>query len=73
MKILFLGDIVGDSGFKSVKNNLPKIILKKNIDFVCVNGENAASQGVGLTENIASELYNVGVCLLYTSPSPRDS
>ena len=42
MKILFLGDIVGDSGFKSVKNNLPNIILKKNIDFVCVNGENAS-------------------------------
>ena len=57
MKILFLGDIVGDTGFKCVKNNLPNIISKENIDFVCVNGENAASDGVGLTENIASELY----------------
>jgi len=66
MKILFLGDIVGDSGFKSVKNNLPNIISKKNIDFVCVNGENAASEGVGLTENIASELYNVGVDVITT-------
>ena len=70
MKILFLGDIVGDAGFKSVKKNLPNIVSKKGIDFVCVNGENAASEGVGLTENIANELFSV--CLLYTSPSPRD-
>jgi len=61
MKILFLGDIVGDAGFKSVKKNLPNIVSKKGIDFVCVNGENAASEGVGLTEKIANELFNVGV------------
>ena len=61
MKILFLGDIVGNSGFNSVKKNLPKIILTKKIDFVCVNAENAATEGVGLTENIANELFNSGV------------
>ena len=66
MKILFLGDIVGDSGFKSVKKNLPNIVSKKGIDFVCVNGENAASEGVGLTENIANELFNVGVDVITT-------
>ena len=47
MKILFLGDIVGDTGFKAVKNNLPHIIKSKKIDFVCVNGENAAKDGSG--------------------------
>ena len=66
MKILFLGDIVGDAGFKSVKKNLPNIVSKKSIDFVCVNGENAASEGVGLTENIANELFNVGVDVITT-------
>ena len=66
MKILFLGDIVGDAGFKSVKKNLPNIVSKKGIDFVCVNGENAASEGVGLTENIANELFNVGVDVITT-------
>ncbi len=66
MKILFLGDIVGDVGFKSVKQNLPKIILTKEIDFVCVNGENAATEGVGLTENIANELFNAGVDVITT-------
>ena len=39
MKILFLGDIVGDSGCLSIKNNLPKIIETKKIDFVIANGE----------------------------------
>ena len=66
MKILFLGDIVGDTGFKSVKQNLPNIILNKEIDFVCVNAENAATQGVGLTENIAYELFNSGVDVITT-------
>ena len=66
MKILFLGDIVGDTGFKSVKKSLPKIISKKEIDFVCVNGENAATEGVGLTENIANELFNAGVDVITT-------
>ena len=66
MKILFLGDIVGDAGFKSVKKNLQNIVSKKGIDFVCVNGENAASEGVGLTENIANELFNVGVDVITT-------
>ena len=65
MKILFLGDIVGDAGFKSVKK-LATYSFKKDIDFVCVNGENAASEGVGLTENIANELFNVGVDVITT-------
>ncbi len=66
MKILFLGDIVGDSGFKSVKKNLPNIILTRKIDFVCVNAENAATGGMGLTENIANELFNSGVDVITT-------
>ena len=66
MKILFLGDIVGDTGLNSVKKNLPDIIASKKIDFVCVNGENAASGGVGLTENIANELYISGVDVITT-------
>ena len=61
MNILFLGDIVGDSGCMSVKKNLPKIIKNNSIDFVVVNGENAAEEGVGITENIINELINSGV------------
>ena len=66
MNILFLGDIVGDCGCTSVKQNLPKIIKKKSIDFVVANGENAANEGVGITENITNELLNSGVDVLTT-------
>ena len=66
MKILFLGDIVGKSGRLSVISNLQDIIKKKNIDFVIVNGENAADQGVGITEAISNELFNSGVDVVTT-------
>ena len=66
MKILFLGDIVGNSGCEAVKKNLPNIIKDKNLDFVVVNGENAAKEGFGITENITSELLNVGVDVITT-------
>ena len=46
MKIFFLGDIVGKSGRLTVIKNLKDIIIKKKIDFVVVNGENATDQGV---------------------------
>ena len=52
MNILFLGDIVGNSGCSAVKKFLPKIIKSKKINFVVVNGENAAKEGIGITENI---------------------
>ena len=66
MNILFLGDIVGNSGCNAVKKNLPKIIKEKKINFVVVNGENAAKSGVGITENIAKELINSGVDVITT-------
>tara|TARA_B100001175_G_scaffold317475_1_gene334543 strand:+ start:1343 stop:2149 length:807 start_codon:yes stop_codon:yes gene_type:complete len=66
MKILFLGDIVGRSGCDAVKNYLPSIIKKNKIDFVIVNGENAASEGVGITEKISNDLYNIGVDVITT-------
>ena len=61
MKILFLGDVLGPSGCKSVQRYLPQIKKKNKIDFVIANGENAADSGVGITEKITEDLYNVGV------------
>ena len=61
MKILFLGDIVGDSGCEAVKKHLPNKIKEKKIDFVIANGENAAKEGVGITEEITKNLFNSGV------------
>ena len=66
MKILFLGDVVGKSGCLAVTENLPDLIKKKKIDFVIVNGENAADQGVGITEKICNDLFNSGADAITT-------
>ncbi len=66
MKILFLGDVVGPSGCKAVKNYLPEIIEKNKIDFVIVNGENAADPGVGITEKNTKDLFKAGVDVITT-------
>ena len=57
MKILAVGDIVGKSGVNKFKNEIPKFVENNNIDFVIVNGENAA-EGMGLTEKMYRELLN---------------
>ena len=66
MKILFLGDIVGNSGCNAIKKHLPNIIKSKKIKFVIANGENAAKEGVGITENIVNELISCGVDVITT-------
>ena len=66
MKILFLGDIVGETGCIAVQRYLPEKIKEKNIDFVIVNGENAAKEGVGITEEITKSLFKSGVDVITT-------
>ena len=61
MRILFLGDVVGQTGCDAIKKNLQNIIINENIDFTIVNGENAANDGVGITENIIDEFLSCGV------------
>lgn len=48
MKVLAIGDIVGENGLNKLKEELPKIIERERIDFVIVNAENT-SGGMGLT------------------------
>ena len=66
MNIFFLGDIVGKSGTSAVIKNLENIIKEKKIEFVVVNGENAAEQGIGITEKICNELFDIGVDVITT-------
>jgi len=66
MKILFLGDIVGKTGFLAVVESLPVHIKNKKIDFVIANGENAAEDGFGITEKISNELFKSGVDVITT-------
>ena len=66
MRILFLGDVVGVSGCSKIMSNLLNQIKKNNIDFVIVNGENAAESGVGLTKEICQDFFNCGVNVITT-------
>ena len=60
MRILFIADVIGKPGREVVKNILPKIITKENIQFVVANCENAAG-GFGLTPKISREVFSEGV------------
>jgi 2',3'-cyclic-nucleotide 2'-phosphodiesterase len=66
MRLLFLGDVVGISGCSKLMNNLLNEIKLKKIDFVIVNGENAAAQGVGITQEICNDFFNCGVDVITT-------
>jgi metallophosphoesterase (TIGR00282 family) len=61
MRVLFLGDVVGQTGCNAIKENLKKIVKEKKIDFTIVNGENAADDGNGITQNILEEFLSCGV------------
>jgi len=65
MRILFCGDVVGRSGREVVCQNLPRLRRELGLDFVIVNGENAAG-GFGITEKICAELYEAGADVITT-------
>ena len=66
MNILILGDVVGPAGVKAVKEKLPKIIKEKKVDFVILNGENAADSGRGITKKIFEEFLKAGADVVTT-------
>ncbi len=59
MKILLIGDVFGRPGRKAVQAVLPELRSRESIDFVIVNGENAAG-GKGMTPGVAQELFAAG-------------
>jgi 2',3'-cyclic-nucleotide 2'-phosphodiesterase len=65
MRFLFLGDIVGRAGRNVVYQRLPELRQRWKLDFVVVNGENAAS-GFGVTEAIFNELRDAGADVVTT-------
>jgi 2',3'-cyclic-nucleotide 2'-phosphodiesterase len=60
IKILFVGDIVGGIGKRTLLALLPSLRDRYSPDFVVVNGENAAG-GIGITPKIAEDLFAGGV------------
>ena len=66
MRILFLGDVVGNSGCSKITQNLSDEIKKNEIDFVIVNAENADETGVGLTQTICENFFKCGINVITT-------
>ena len=59
VRILAVGDVVGERGVQKVKEVLPTLKIEKKIDFVIINGENAAG-GMGITRKLFDELLKAG-------------
>lgn len=60
MKILFIGDIVGEPGRRAVRELLPPLRGRHRFDLVIANGENSAG-GSGITPKTAQEIFAAGV------------
>ena len=60
MKILFIGDIFSQTGIRAIKNELPKVKKKYNIDFVIANAENVTNCS-GLSLEHYNELIRYGI------------
>ena len=65
MKVLYLGDVVGRSGRDAVVDQLPRLRRDLGLDFVLVNGENAAG-GFGITQEICLAFYEAGADVILT-------
>jgi metallophosphoesterase (TIGR00282 family) len=59
MKLLVIGDIMGEPGRRIIARRLPKLIAQERIDLVIGNGENVAG-GFGITEELAKDLFGMG-------------
>jgi len=59
VKAAMIGDIVGNHGVETLETKLPELIKEHQIDFVSVNGENAA-EGFGMTENDFKRIIAAG-------------
>lgn len=57
MKILAVGDLIGNAGIKELRKQLDKIRKEENIDFIIVNGENAA-EGMGITQKNLDDILS---------------
>ena len=65
MRILHIGDVIGRPGRDVISAELPGLRDRLALDFVILNGENAAG-GFGLTRVVANDLFACGVDVLTT-------
>ena len=65
LRLLFLGDIIGEPGRRAVTESLAGLKEERGLDFIIVNGENAAG-GRGITPRISIDLLRAGVAVITT-------
>ncbi|HEY6085534.1 MAG TPA: TIGR00282 family metallophosphoesterase [Nitrospira sp.] len=65
MKVLYIGDIMGEPGRRAVARAVPKLVAQRKIDVVIGNGENVAG-GFGITPELAQELFEMGLSAITT-------
>ncbi|MBK9307253.1 MAG: TIGR00282 family metallophosphoesterase [Nitrospira sp.] len=65
MKVLCIGDIMGEPGRRAAARVVPRLIAQHQIDAVVANGENVAG-GFGITPELAEELFEIGVSVITT-------
>jgi metallophosphoesterase (TIGR00282 family) len=65
MKILICGDVVGKAGRRVVCEALPTLRRELDLDFIVVNGENAAG-GFGITPKICDQFFDAGADVITT-------
>jgi metallophosphoesterase (TIGR00282 family) len=63
VKLLFIGDIVGEPGRRAVKQLVPQLRQRHGVDAVIANGENSAG-GSGITPKTAEEIFSGGVDII---------
>ena len=65
MKILYIGDIMGEPGRRAMARALPRLVSQRQVDVVIGNGENVAG-GFGITPELAEELFEMGLSVVTT-------
>jgi metallophosphoesterase (TIGR00282 family) len=65
MKLLYLGDIVGRLAREKTCAELPRLRDRLQLDFIAVNGENAAG-GFGINNEICDQLFASGADVILT-------
>ncbi|MBL8036191.1 MAG: TIGR00282 family metallophosphoesterase [Nitrospira sp.] len=65
MKVLCIGDVMGEPGRRALARAVPRLVAQRQVDAVIANGENVAG-GFGITPELAEELFDTGVSVVTT-------
>ena len=66
MRLLAIGDVVGEPGLGLIQRELPGLKAELGADLVVVNGENSAETGTGISRGEAQRLFASGADVITT-------